>query len=385
MATMTPQMLFLVILGAVDALAPADNRAGLLHLLTQRSVQTNVYYLTNFHDEPKAKWLARYREPVVSLEMDRISDRSVQPRYHGLDAYCQEDDEAPIDYLRDMMTAEPVEYKVRYLVGTPEGAPRPDAAGAPEGFAETTSAAMGMWSNPAAQSRRNNPFLERSKKYIGVRRDDRPGEGRAVAHADARAAGARVGLGPAVVTQSERGVGERHRRYVHHTRAGHGRGLFSAAKRQPGLVCARLATRSAAIQALSELSPPEARYLSEARAENTRRRPTFSTNNEGRPAGLPAGPDPRRAQGADLRPADLRGRVGGPQLVAGRRGPVLGRHPGRSRRERRRPGRRRLQNHHHPGHLGKGLERDRRRLRRRRARVVCREALEAQLAQAEDN
>ena len=163
---MTPQMLFLVILGAVDALAPADNRAGLLHLLTQRSVQTNVYYLTNFHDEPKAKWLARYREPVVSLEMDRISDRSVQPRYHGLDAYCQEDDEAPIDYLRDMMTAEPVEYKVRYLVGTPEGAPRPDAAGAPEGFAETTSAAMGMWSNPAAQSRRNNPFLERSKKYI---------------------------------------------------------------------------------------------------------------------------------------------------------------------------------------------------------------------------
>ena len=63
--TMTPQMLFLVILGAVDALAPADNRAGLLHLLTQRSVQTNVYYLTNFHDEPKAKWLARYREPVV--------------------------------------------------------------------------------------------------------------------------------------------------------------------------------------------------------------------------------------------------------------------------------------------------------------------------------
>ena len=109
-ATMTPQMLFLVILGAVDALAPADNRAGLLHLLTQRSVQTNVYYLTNFHDEPKAKWLARYREPVVSLEMDRISDRSVQPRYHGLDAYCQEDDEAPIDYLRDMMTAELVEY-----------------------------------------------------------------------------------------------------------------------------------------------------------------------------------------------------------------------------------------------------------------------------------
>ena len=51
--------------------------------------------MPNFPDEPKAKWLAKYREPVVSLEMDRISDRSVQPRYHGLDAYCQEDDEAP--------------------------------------------------------------------------------------------------------------------------------------------------------------------------------------------------------------------------------------------------------------------------------------------------
>ena len=46
---MTPQMLFLVILGAVDALAPSDSRAGLLHLLTQRSVQTNVYYLSLIH------------------------------------------------------------------------------------------------------------------------------------------------------------------------------------------------------------------------------------------------------------------------------------------------------------------------------------------------
>ena len=48
---MTRELAFLVILGAVEALQPSDSRAGLLHLLTQRSVQTNVYYLTNFHDE----------------------------------------------------------------------------------------------------------------------------------------------------------------------------------------------------------------------------------------------------------------------------------------------------------------------------------------------
>ena len=264
---MTRELAFLVILGAVSALQPSDNRAGLLHLLTQRSVQTNVYYLTNFHDEPKAKWLARYREPVVSLEMDRISDRSVQPRYHGLDAYCQEDDEAPIDYLRDMMTAEPVEYKVRYLVGTPEGAPRPDAAGAPEGFAETTSAAMGMWSNPAAASRRNNPFLERSKKYIEY--DET--------------------IVPAKVAQSLMRTREQlarewawDLRSLLSPNAALESAIDGTSVNAPGMdedcsplrsgnkdLCARLATRTASIQALAELSQPEARYLSRKLAPKT--------------------------------------------------------------------------------------------------------------------
>jgi hypothetical protein len=245
----------------------SDSRAGLLHLLTQRSVQTNVYYLTNFHDEPKAKWLAKYREPVVSLEMDRISDRSVQPRYHGLDAYCQEDDEAPIDYLRDMMTAEPVEYKVRYLVGTPEGAPRPDASGAPEGFAETTSAAMGMWSNPAAASRRNNPFLERSKKYIEY--DET--------------------IVPAKIAQSLMRTREQlarewawDLRSLLSPNAALESSIDGTSIQVPGMdedcsplrsgnkdLCARLATRTASIQALAELSQPEARYLSRKLAPKT--------------------------------------------------------------------------------------------------------------------
>jgi hypothetical protein len=264
---MPRELAFLVILGAVSALQPSDSRAGLLHLLTQRSVQTNVYYLTNFHDEPKAKWLAKYREPVVSLEMDRISDRSVQPRYHGLDAYCQEDDEAPIDYLRDMMTAEPVEYKVRYLVGTPEGAPRPDASGAPEGFAETTSAAMGMWSNPAAASRRNNPFLERSKKYIEY--DET--------------------IVPAKIAQSLMRTREQlarewawDLRSLLSPNAALESSIDGTSIQVPGMdedcsplrsgnkdLCARLATRTASIQALAELSQPEARYLSRKLAPKT--------------------------------------------------------------------------------------------------------------------
>jgi hypothetical protein len=264
---MPRELAFLVILGVVSALQPSDSRAGLLHLLTQRSVQTNVYYLTNFHDEPKAKWLARYREPVVSLEMDRISDRSVQPRYHGLDAYCQEDDEAPIDYLRDMMTAEPVEYKVRYLVGTPEGAPRPDASGAPEGFAETTSAAMGMWSNPAAASRRNNPFLERSKKYIEY--DET--------------------IVPAKIAQSLMRTREQlarewawDLRSLLSPNAALESSIDGTSIQVPGMdedcsplrsgnkdLCARLATRTASIQALAELSQPEARYLSRKLAPKT--------------------------------------------------------------------------------------------------------------------
>ena len=63
--------------------------------------------------------------------------------------------------------AEPVTFEVRYLVGTPDGGPAPDAGGAPDGFAEQSSAAMAMWGgNAAAASRRRNPYLGDSKRYI---------------------------------------------------------------------------------------------------------------------------------------------------------------------------------------------------------------------------
>jgi len=154
------------LLAAAIALAPVD-RYGILHLLNQRTVQTQVYYSASNHDECKANWLANFGEPEVTMACERISDRAVQPKYHGLDAFCAEGDEDPADYLREMLMAEPVTFEVRYLVGTPDGGPAPDAGGAPDGFAEQSSAAMAMWGgNAAAASRRRNPYLGDSKRYI---------------------------------------------------------------------------------------------------------------------------------------------------------------------------------------------------------------------------
>jgi len=45
-----------------------------------QAVQTQVCYLAGFHDEPKAKWVAAFGEPSVTLDVERVSDKSVQPR-----------------------------------------------------------------------------------------------------------------------------------------------------------------------------------------------------------------------------------------------------------------------------------------------------------------
>ena len=129
------------------------------------TVQTQVVYLTDFHDEAKAGWVATFNEPVVTLGAERLSDNCVQPKYHGLDAFCEDED--PVEYFRAMMRAEPFTYSVRYLVGTPDTGATVSEGGAPEGFADSTSSAMSMWgSNPAAESRRRNPFLQKTKRYI---------------------------------------------------------------------------------------------------------------------------------------------------------------------------------------------------------------------------
>ena len=46
---------------------PARSLAPLHRLLLQRTVQTQTVYLTDFHDEAKAQWLANYLDPQAPV------------------------------------------------------------------------------------------------------------------------------------------------------------------------------------------------------------------------------------------------------------------------------------------------------------------------------
>jgi len=108
-------------------------------------VQTQVCYLAGFHDEPKAKWVAAFGEPSVTLDVERVSDKSVQPRYHGLDAFCEESGTPDaVDYFSAMIRAATVRYSVRYEVGTVDDGRGSAADAAPEGLAGATSGAADM-------------------------------------------------------------------------------------------------------------------------------------------------------------------------------------------------------------------------------------------------
>lgn len=121
-------------------------------LLLQRSVQTQVVYLTEFHDEVKASWLAEFGAPCAPMEAVRLGRRECRPKYHGLDGMASRHG---MDYLRTMMSSKPIEYKVKYVIGRPEA---PDD--------EVASAAMEMWgTSAAAASRRKNPYLQQTR-YI---------------------------------------------------------------------------------------------------------------------------------------------------------------------------------------------------------------------------
>lgn len=133
-------------------------------LLLQRAVQTHIVFLTYFHDEAKAAWLAKYKEPGVTLLAERMSDKDCRPIYNGLDAYC--DQFSSEDFLKSMMLDEPFTYNVRYRVGQPD---QPGlAAGGP--VADQASAALSMWNDNscqrAAESRRRNPYLKNTQRYI---------------------------------------------------------------------------------------------------------------------------------------------------------------------------------------------------------------------------
>ena len=160
-------------------------------------MQTQVCYLAGFHDEPKAKWVAAFGEPSVTLDVERVSDKSVQPRYHGLDAFCEESGTPDaVDYFSAMIRAATVRYSVRYEVGTVDDGRGSAADAAPEGLAGATSGAADLLGSAcqfsdaslapkytaskaaggssapswmaggvgaAAASRRRNPFLRRER------------------------------------------------------------------------------------------------------------------------------------------------------------------------------------------------------------------------------
>lgn len=149
----------------VALIASASALESVSRLLLQRSLQTQVCYMMEFHDEPKAQWLANYGDPAASLEAEFLSDRDLRPKFHGLDAICDSVD--AVDYLGLMMEDEPVRYKVSCAVGY---SPPPDrtSGGSPDGFAQTALSGMAMWGqDPAIASRRRNPYLgERQVKYF---------------------------------------------------------------------------------------------------------------------------------------------------------------------------------------------------------------------------
>ena len=159
-----------------------QTKGAMYRLLLQRSVQTQVVYLTDFHDEVKATWLCEFGAPAAPMGTVRLSNTECLPKYHGLDAF--NDVDLPT-YMRSMLDEAPFTYKVRYKVGTPPGAGAHEGDGFGTGAAHDGGGAFGsneeeaaaafasgmdMWGGSngaaAAASRRRNPHLDRSAKYI---------------------------------------------------------------------------------------------------------------------------------------------------------------------------------------------------------------------------
>jgi len=60
----------------VAAWTPAAGmRREVMQLLTQRAVQTQVVYLSTFHDEAKSEWVASFSEPTVTMRAERARGR----------------------------------------------------------------------------------------------------------------------------------------------------------------------------------------------------------------------------------------------------------------------------------------------------------------------
>ena len=168
----------------------------------------------------------------------------MQPVYHGLDAFCEEDTES---YFRSMLLEPPVSYSVRYLVGTPDGVPAGDTGGR-ESTASATAGADMWGTDPAVASRRRNPFLERAKRYIEYDEEIVPSR-----------------VADSVMRVREQLADE----FAKDLRASGGprtdnddKGGDSSPLREANAdLVSRLATRSAALEAIHHLKPAAGRYL----------------------------------------------------------------------------------------------------------------------------
>jgi len=120
-----------------------------------------VCYFHEFRDELRADWLAKYGDPAVTMHAESLSDKECRPLYSGLNGFS---DVSASDYLTGMVSEESVTFTVRHQIGGQVKPKHATTRAAPDGFAQ---AGLDMWAmqNPAAASRRRNPYVQ-AKKYF---------------------------------------------------------------------------------------------------------------------------------------------------------------------------------------------------------------------------
>ena len=226
--------------------------------LLQRTVQTQICYMHEFRDECKANWLSKFGDPAMPMDVEALSDREWRPVYSGLNGFC--DDVTTVDYFENLVSSAEETILVSYEVGTTtpkSAASSASTSGAPDGFAESASAAWNMWeaANPGAASRRRNPYLKNQpKRKVEYEETIRPTflARQLMSTRDALAKEFELDLG-ALLRQS---IAEDDQLHIRDD------GDSSPLRYENVALCERLATREAAIQ-VGNKHPAVARFIYE--------------------------------------------------------------------------------------------------------------------------
>jgi hypothetical protein len=147
-------------MSADEAPAPPEK---LLALLMQCAVQAQLYYFNEFKNEIMGRWLESFLGHE-HLNVKRVSDKGggiIQFRGLSDGLRC-----SPRDYMITMLQQKPEEYKVRYKIGTADGAgvptmPTPGSEATSEG---SMAGADAPWA-AASASRAANPYLKKAAQY----------------------------------------------------------------------------------------------------------------------------------------------------------------------------------------------------------------------------